>query len=199
MYELNVALRDKAIAAASKATLNDSDTAAAFRALYPMAQTKSAPAVIAGDVVSSNVYFAGTLLGERFANYTKLLTNGTASYCTTAEEDNAIGEAILRGTLAGRVDYSRLLMLRTASDYDRPPPGLTSVQALLYVNQGGFPPAVMNIGLAGIEVVNDILTNWESEYKAGIKTTNYLGNIFNSFNESNPDIGSATSYAGVGG
>ena len=150
--------------------------------------------VTAGDVVSSNVYFSGALLGDAFANYTEMLTNGTGAYCTTAEEDNAVGEAILRGTLAGKADYSRLLIMRTASDFDRPPPGLTAAQNLLFVDQGGFPPAIVNIGLVGIEVVHDILDNWDATYKAGIKATNYLGNIFNTFNESNPDIGSPTSY-----
>ena len=195
VFELNVALRDKALAAGSKAMLNDSTEAQAYRALYPAAPANAPPTVTAGDVVSSNVYFSGALLGDTFANYTKLLTNGTGAYCTTAEEDNAVGEAILRATLAGKADYSRLLMLRTASDFDRPPPGaITAAQSLFYEPQGGFPPAIVNIGLVGILVVDDILHNWESEYKAGIKATNYLGNIFNTFNETDIDIGSPTSY-----
>ena len=195
IHEFNIALRKKAIAAGSKAKLNDSDAAIAYRARYPSAPANAPPSVLAGDVVSSNVYFSGTLLGEAFENYTTLLTNGTGFYCATAEEDNAVAEAVLRGTLAGRADYGRLIVMRTASDFDRPPPGVTATQNLFYEEQGGFPPAIVNIGLVGIEVVNDILANWDSEYEKGIPATNYLGNLFNSFNLPNPDIGSAASYA----
>ena len=184
------------IAAASTATLNDTADAAAYRAKYSP-PANAPPSVLAGDVTSSNVYFAGTLLGEAFANYTSLLTNGTGRYCTTAEEDNAVAEAVLRGTLAGRADYSRLIVMRTASDFDRQPPGRTAVQELFYDNQGAFAPAIANIGLAGIKVVDEIVGKWDATYKQGVPTSNYLGNVFNSFNESSPDIGSPTSYTPV--
>ena len=193
--ELNQALQQKAIAAGGKAALNDSEAAVAYRARYPSAPANAPPAVLAGDVVSSNVYFSGTLLSEAFENYTTLLANGSGTYCTTAEEDNAVAEAVLRGTLGGKADFSRLIVLRTASDFDRPPPGVTAAQNLFYEEQGGFPPAIVNIGLVGIEVVKDILANWDSEYEMGITPTNYIGNIFNSFNLANPDIGNAESYA----
>ena len=85
VYELNTGLRDKALAAGSKATLNDTIAAQAFRALFPYAPANAPPVVQAGDVVSSNVYFTGVLLSETCANWTKLWTNGTGEYCATGE------------------------------------------------------------------------------------------------------------------
>ena len=49
VFELNINLRDTAIALASNVTLNDSSTAIAYRALYDYAPANEPPKVIAGD------------------------------------------------------------------------------------------------------------------------------------------------------
>jgi purine nucleoside permease len=69
--------------------------------------------------------------------------------------------------LAKLVDYSRVIIMRTASDFDRPPLGTDAV-ANLFANQGGFLPAVANIYLAGIKVVEGILKGWDDKFAAGI-------------------------------
>lgn len=53
-------------------------------------------------------------------NYTKLITNGTANYCATGEEDPAIAEVLVRAAKAGLVDFGRFIVMRSASDFDRP-------------------------------------------------------------------------------
>ena len=86
VFEVNEALRDVAIGFASKATLNDSAQAAAYRAKYGSASVYAAattkPSVLKGDVATSDVYFSGTLLSEAVENVTKLYTNGSGVYCT---------------------------------------------------------------------------------------------------------------------
>ena len=82
------------------------------------------------------MYFSGTLLGEAFGNYLTLVTNGTGVYCTTAQEDNATLEALLRGALAKLLDFSRVIIMRTASDFDRPYAGESDLQNLVYFEQG---------------------------------------------------------------
>ena len=147
-----------------------------------------APSVIGCDVATSDVYFSGTLLGEAFENTTKLFTNGSGVYCTTAQEDNATLEALLRGANNSLVDFSRIIVLRTASDFDRPYKGEADTVNLFYAEQGGFDPAIANIYLAGIKVVEGILTQWESTFKKGIKPTNYIGDIFGTLG-GKPDFG----------
>ena len=85
VFELNVALRDKAMALASNVPLNDSAAATAYRAKYDYAPANEPPNVIAGDTACSDVYYSGHLLGEAFGNFTALLTNGTGVYVTTAQ------------------------------------------------------------------------------------------------------------------
>ena len=190
VFELNVALRDRAFRHASTGKLNDSPVAKAYRKKYPHAPANKPPTVIKGDVTSSDAFWHGDLLGESFGDYVTLLTNGTGRYCTTAQEDNAVMEALLRGALYGRVDFSRIIALRTAANFDRPPPGETAAQQLFYDDQGGFLESLQNIYIAGRPIVDDILRNWNSVFRAGIKPKNYVGDIFNSLpGPIEPDIG----------
>ncbi|KAI4254806.1 MAG: hypothetical protein LQ352_002901 [Teloschistes flavicans] len=192
VFEVNDALRQLAIGFAKTATLNDSSDAMAYRANYASTLAYTAgsqpPSVVACDVATSDVYFSGTLLSEAFENTTKLFTNGSGEYCTTAQEDNATLEALLRGAINNLTDFSRIIVLRTASDFDRPYADEADTVNLFYANQGGFEPAIQNIYLAGVKVVEGILQEWDSTFKKGVKPSNYIGDIFGSLGGV-PDFG----------
>ena len=190
VFELNVALRDRAFKQASTGKLNDSSVAIQYRKKYPHAPANKPPTVIKGDVTSSDAFWHGELLGESFSEYVTLLTNGSGKYCTTAQEDNAVLEAFLRGALYDRIDFSRIIALRTAANFDRPPPGETAAEQLFNVNQGGFLESLQNIYIAGRPIIDDIIKNWNSVFRAGIKPDNYVGDILGSFKGPvAPDIG----------
>ena len=194
---MNDALRQLAIGFASTATLNDSDAAMAYRANYAETSSYNAgsqpPGVVGCDVATSDVYYSGALLSEAFENTTTLFTNGTGVYCATAEEDNATLEALLRGAINNLTDFSRIIVLRTASDFDRPYAGEPDTVNLFYANQGGFEPAIQNIYLAGIKVVEGILNGWDSTFRDGITPTNYIGDIFGSLGGV-PDFGPGSEF-----
>jgi purine nucleoside permease len=68
---------------------------------------------------------------------------------------------------AGRVDWNRIMVLRTASDFDQPPPGMTAAQYLARTAGGQFPgflPALESAWRVGNTVVREITTHW-SKYK----------------------------------
>jgi purine nucleoside permease len=192
VFEVNDALRHVAIAFAKKATLNDSDAAIAYRANYKSTSVYSAgaakPSVVACDVATADVYYSGKLLAEAFENTTTLFTNGTGVYCTSAQEDNATLEVLVRAAAIKLVDFSRIIVMRTASDFDRPYAGESAIFNLFYADQGGFEPAVQNIYLAGVLVVEGILSGWDQTFDRGIKATNYIGDIFGTLGGS-PDFG----------
>jgi purine nucleoside permease len=194
VFEVNSALRDLAVGFAQSATLNDTDEAKAYRAHYTSDGTTTyiaatnAPGIITCDVATSDVYFSGSLLGEAFENTTTLFTNGSGVYCMTAQEDNATLEAMMRAARTRLVDFSRVIIMRTASDFDRPYPGLSVLDNLLYAPQGAFEPAVANIFLAGTPVVKGILDGWERTFEGGVKANNYVGDIFGSLGGT-PDFG----------
>jgi purine nucleoside permease len=195
VFEVNEALRDIAVQFASSANLSDSSEAVAYRAHYVTPTTgvtyhaaARAPSIISCDVATSDVYFSGTLLGEAFENTTSLFTNGSGIYCMTAQEDNATLEALLRAASHGKVDFGRIIIMRTASDFDRPYPGLSNLDTLFYAEQGGFEPALQNIYEAGTPVVKGILEGWKNSFEGGIKAGNYLGDIFGTLGGT-PDFG----------
>jgi hypothetical protein len=106
----------------------------------------------------------------------------------TAQEDNATLEALLRAASHGKVDFGRIIILRTASDFDRPYPGLSDLDNLFYAEQGGFEPALQNIYLAGTPVVKGILEGWTGTFEEGVEAGNYLGDIFGTLGGT-PDFG----------
>lgn len=197
VFEVNDALRQIAISFARTAILNDSAAAVAYRANYASLTAYTAgsvaPSVVACDVATSDVYFSGALLGEAFENTTKLFTNGSGTYCTTAQEDNATLEALLRGAVNNLTDFSRIIVMRTASDFDRPFPGEADTTNLFWANQGGFDPAIQNIYLAGVKVVEGILGGWNTTFEKGINATNYIGDIFGSLGGT-PDFGPGSAF-----
>jgi purine nucleoside permease len=195
VFALNNNLKEKAIYLASQAKLNDTTGAAAYRKKYPYKPANQPPKVLACDTGTSNVYWSGSILGDAFSAYTKLLTNGSGTYCATQQEDNAICEVLLRGDLAGVVDFSRLMIMRTASDFDRAPPSEDEVYHLLHADQEGFLPSIDNIYIAGSEIVKDILKNWDGTWKGGIAPGGYIGDAFNSLKgKYPPDIGTEAIY-----
>ncbi|KAL1604940.1 hypothetical protein SLS60_004481 [Paraconiothyrium brasiliense] len=193
VFEVNDALRKLAAGFARTAVLNDSAEAVAYRALYDTPEgTYEAgtqpPSVVECDVTTSDNWFSGRLLGEAFANYTKVLTNGTGVYCNTAQEDNATLEALLRGHIAGLVDFSRIIIMRTASDMDRPYPGEAATTNMWYSNQGGYPPALKNLYLAGVKIIEGIVGEWNQTFAQGVNATNYIGDVLGSIGGT-PDFG----------
>ena len=200
VFEVNDNLRQLAIGFAQTAKLNDSADAMAYRANYATTgayeAATQAPSVIGCDVATSDVYFSGTLLSEAFENTTKLFTNGSAEYCTTAQEDNGVLEALLRGAISNLTDFSRIIVLRTASDFDRPYAGEADTVNLLYAEQGGFEPAIANIYLAGVKVIEGILDGWDSTFYQGVPASNYVGDIFGSLG-GEPDFGPGSMFGGA--
>ncbi|QDS69879.1 hypothetical protein FKW77_000591 [Venturia effusa] len=194
-FELNENLRDHLYDIASSVTLNDTTAAAVYRAKYTISPGNEPPSVVKCDSGTSDNYWSGSVLADAFTNYTLLLTNGSGVYCGTQQEDNATLEALLRGALAGKLDFARIIIMRTISDFDRAPPGETETYHLIEAEQGGFTPSVNNIYIAGIEIVHDVLRNWNSTYAGGIKPENYVGDLWNSLNsEVAPDIGTEAIY-----
>lgn len=163
VFKLNTVLADKAYALSKSVQLSDSPEAQAFRARYPQAPANQPPSVIQCDTVSGDTWFAGNTLATRAEDWSKLMTDGAATYCTTQQEDNSTLEALRRGAAAGRVDVERVMVLRSGSDMDRPYPGQSNSDVVVnYAQQGGFVPATRNLQLATAPVIRDIVTNWSA-------------------------------------
>jgi purine nucleoside permease len=163
VFKLNAALADRAYALSKSVQLSDSAEAQAFRARYPQAPANQPPAVIQCDTVSGDTWFAGATLANRAEDWSRLLTDGAAAYCTTQQEDNSTLEALRRGAAAGRVDIDRVMIVRSGSDMDRPYPGQSNSDVVVnYAEQGGFVPATKNLQLTTAPVIREIVANWSA-------------------------------------
>ena len=160
VFRLDGRLAHRAYQLSRGVKLADSPVARKTRAAYPPPADRP-PTVIRCDTLSADIWWSGEHLAQRAETWTKLLTDGRGRYCTTQQEDNAIFAALQRGDAAGLVDTGRVAVLRTGSDFDRPPPGGSSVGNLLgFADQGGFVPALQNLVLAATPLVDAITGNW---------------------------------------
>ncbi|KAK4445525.1 purine nucleoside permease-domain-containing protein [Podospora aff. communis PSN243] len=201
VMELNENLREIAYALASKAHLADSDEAAQYRARYKstndLAAATLGPSVVKCDTATSDVYYSGKLLSEGFENITEVWTNGTGRYCMTAQEDSAALEVLVRMAVWRLVDFARVIVMRTGSNFDRPPPDVSAYEHLAVLHQNGFRIAIQNLFNAGVEIVKGILEEWDSTFENGIKPSNYIGDVFGSLG-GQPDFGPGSLTGGKG-
>ena len=78
-------------------------------------------------------------------------------------EDSGTLQSLTFLAKAGRVDLQRVLVLRTASDFDSPPPGMTAAEGLARNKIGqyaGYLPALEAAWRVGHLVVRNLTENW---------------------------------------
>ncbi len=142
--------------------LGDDPTAQATRAHYPSAPANQPPVVTQCDVVSSDTWFAGAVLGRRARDLTTASTGGQGTFCMSAQEDNATLEVLAASVNLVLVDTSRIALVRTASDFSAPYPGQTDSDALLMsLNAGGLSPALDNLPKVVAPLVKAIENDWD--------------------------------------
>ena len=166
VFQLDPALVMRAYALSKDVALSDSPAAVAYRAGFPSAPANQPPAVLRCDTASTDTWFGGATLAQRAQDWSALLTDGKAEYCTVQQEDNSTLEALRRGEAAGKVNFKRVLILRAGSDTDRPHPGQSDSDVLVnYKQQGGFGPAAENLMITARPVIEDIVGRWKELYR----------------------------------
>lgn len=193
VFEVNANLRHWAVERAKTAKLFDNEQSQQYRANYAsnpdFAAGAALPSVVACDTATSDVFWSGNLLATAFENTTDLFTNGTATYCTTQQEDNATLEALLRGAAAGLVDFSRVIIMRTGSNFDRQFDGQAAAENLFRDSlSASFEVALQNIPAAGVPVIEGIVSEWDTRFERGMQPSNYIGDIFGTLGGT-PDFG----------
>lgn len=184
IYELSDALRKKAMSFTRTVKLQDSPRAQKYRArfaesprgMYHVATLD--PEVLEGDVLSSNTFWHGRLLADAMGHVAKLYTTGKAEYVMTAQEDTAILNALMRAAIQGRVDFSRVLITRAGSDFDRQPSDAIPKPPFDMDRSGGLEPALRNFYLTGVSITKGILHGWSDQFEKGLKHENYVGDYF---------------------
>lgn len=160
VYALNAKLTDYAYNATKDVDLLDGDGAKTYRKHYKDAAAIGAPLVSICDTVSSDTYWHGIKIAESMENWVKLLTDGKGTYCTSQMEDNASLTALKRASEAGLLDFDRIAVLRTASNFDRQGFDQTALESLKS-ESSGFKLATTNAYRVGKTYADGILSSWD--------------------------------------
>jgi purine nucleoside permease len=164
VYRLEPGLVDWAFRLTEHVPLADSEGLRTERARFSSANARRPPFVMKGDTLSSGTFWHGKLLNYWATDWVRYHTGGKGEFVTTAMEDTGTLQALTLLAKAGRVDLNRVLVLRTASNFDLPPDGITPAENLARLRLGQYPaylPALEAAWNVGNTVVANLLRNWQ--------------------------------------
>lgn len=163
IYELNTSLVQWAFNLTRNVQLEDSDHLKQIRAGFDGAAAQRPPFVTIGDEISSSTYWHGKLLDAWASEWMRYFTNDKGEFATTAMEDTGTLQSLEFLANSDRVDRNRVLVLRTVSNFDRQPRGLTAAESLARQRIGAYAAYLPSLEAAyrvGHTVVNELLTHW---------------------------------------
>jgi purine nucleoside permease len=163
LFPLNTGLRDWAFALTRDMKLADSDGLRRVRARYtsyPAALTP--PIILTGDEATGQGFWHGKILNEHTERWVQYWTGGKGRFVMTGMEDTGVIRAVDALTALGRADAKRVMVLRTASNYTLPPPGMTVADSLKAESQEltGLRASLDAAHLLGRRVADEITGRW---------------------------------------
>lgn len=171
VYELNAGLTQWAFGLTKDTPLADSDKLKQIRAEFDGAVAQHPPMVTMGDEISSSTYWHGKLFDAWAAEWVRYFTGGQGRFFTTAMEDTGTLLSLKGLASAGRVDWNRIMVLRTVSNFDQQPRGMSAADSLARQRIGTYSAYLPSLEAAytvGHTVVNELLTHWPKYAKATI-------------------------------
>jgi purine nucleoside permease len=171
VYQLNPGLVRWAFALTKDTPLGDDEKMQKRRSAYtahPNAQRP--PFVLIGANLAASTYWHGARMNAWANAWTNYYSDGAANYVTTAMEDSAVLRALENLTKAGKADLQRTLVLRAASNFDMPPPGITPAESLAgekIETYSGYIPSLEAAHRVGSRVLHALVEGWhEFEHTA---------------------------------
>lgn len=167
VYALNAQLSQWAYQLTKDIALPSTDAMAELAHQYqgfPHALAK--PKVIKGDHLAASTFWHGELLTEWANDWVSYWTNSKGNFVTSGMEDTATLQSLTYLANANKVDLNRVMILRTASNFTQPPPGITAAQNLENESSGsgyaGLDSAISAAYKVGSPVVNYLVEHWET-------------------------------------
>ena len=163
VFHLNPALRHWAFNQTKDVKLDDSPQLAGARAPFAGANAHRPPFVLEGDTLSASTFWHGKLLDQWANQWVSYQTGGQGKFVTSAMEDSGVLQSLTFLHHAGRVDLDRVMVLRTVSNFDQPPAGMSaadSLKANAAHRYSAYLPALEAAYRVGSVVVTTIVSNW---------------------------------------
>jgi purine nucleoside permease len=163
-YKLNGSLAKWAFNLTRSTPLADTDHLREIRANFDGINSQRPPFVTMGDELSSSTYWHGKLFDAWAAEWVPYFTGGKGVFATTAMEDTGTLQSLKYLAAASRADFSRVLVLRTVSNYDRQPRGMPAADSLASQRIGKYAAYLPSLEAAytvGHTVVAELLSHWQ--------------------------------------
>jgi purine nucleoside permease len=167
VYELNPGLVAWAYGLTKDIPLADTDIIREKRSHFEQAAAKRPPFVTVGDDLSASTFWHGKKMDEWANAWVRYYTGDKGNFMVTGMEDTGTLQSLTFLAHAGKVDLQRVLVLRTVSNYDQQPVGLTAAESLSEQKvgkYGAYLPSLEAAYAAGHTVVDAIVAHW-SEYR----------------------------------
>ncbi|MEO0574312.1 MAG: purine nucleoside permease [Pseudomonadota bacterium] len=165
VYQINSALANWAFEMTKDIELADSAELAEARARYtehPNAQKP--PFVLKGDHLAASTFWHGEILNDWANAWVSHWSEGNGDFVSSAMEETGTMQSMTYLDRMGRVDRDRVMVLRTASNYTMPPPGISAADNLLAENDGysGLVVALESGYAVGSVVIDALLSDWDT-------------------------------------
>ncbi len=164
VFRLEPKLVDWAYRLTKDVKLEDTDSMRRQRLRFSGANAQKPPFVMKGDTMSSMTFWHGKLLNQWANDWVGYFTDGKGNYVTTAMEDTGTLQSLTLLAPTGRVDKRRVLVLRTASNFDQQRDGITAAESLAETKIGSYAAFVPSLEAAhkvGSVVVHELVRNWK--------------------------------------
>jgi purine nucleoside permease len=164
VFHLNPVLREWAYQQTKAVKLDDSPELEKARAHFEGANAHRPPFVLKGDTLSSSTFWHGKLLDQWANNWVSYQTGSKGNFVTSAMEDSGVLQSLTFLHNGGRIDLDRVMVLRTVSNFDQQPTGLTAAESLAASaahRYSAYLPALEAAYRVGNVVVSEIVTNWD--------------------------------------
>lgn len=161
-YALNPVLADWAFARTRHVALPDDAILQALRAPYA-GPGANPPFVLEGDGLMSARTWYGEKLNDWARRWVDYWTGGRGVFAMSAEEDSGVMQALTFLAQDRRVNLDRVLVLRAASDYTVPPPGMTGAAFIAKEASGEFPAtreALQNLYAVASPIARFLADDW---------------------------------------
>jgi purine nucleoside permease len=160
MYPLNASLVGWAYSLTKDTPIPDSPEMMAYRATYDgFRNAQKPPFVFYGETFGSCRYWHGKSLTKWAEDWTRLWTDGKGTFAMSDMEDQGIAAALTRLSKMGRVDFQRVLFLRTASNYCMQAPK-QDVNKSLHNDYAGYIPSLEAAYRVGSRVAHELTAHW---------------------------------------
>ncbi|WP_263383275.1 purine nucleoside permease [Granulicella arctica] len=163
VYHLNTALVSWAYNLTKETLLLDTPAIAERRTQYAQVAAHRPPFVLRGDNLSASTFWHGKLMSDWASKWVQYQTEGKGSYAVCGMEDSGTLQSLTWLARAHKVDINRVLILRTASNFDQQRQGITAAESLAetkVTKYSAYLPSLDSAYRVGHVVVDSLVANW---------------------------------------